>query len=398
MTAQDIETIGKAEIVIGVVPPVADSARLVDGISRIAHMPMPDRAILIHPPFGAHLNPSLNGSNWILVEEPRLAQDRSALAQSIGQSFRHIFDVAGKLDVKACAVIASDLSSVTPEWISQLIGPVVRGGMDLVTPCYDNSPYDGLINRAVVYPMVRALYGRRVRNPMGPDVALSRRLIARMGSEMRPRLHPLVSLVAESIATEMKICQTHLGTRVYANVDWTNVGPSVSQVLAALFLDVERFAPWWQRARGSEAIQDFGCLTAAHSSEPPFNPEVLIQRFQIGARGLIETWGAVLPPSTLVTLRRLAQQGASSFRMPDDMWARIVYDFALAHRVRPASREQTLRGFAPIYLGWAASYALAIAKASPQAVEQRLEELCGAFEMNKSYFVSRWRWPDRFNP
>jgi len=112
----------------------------------------------------------------------------------------------------------------------------------------------------------------------------------------------------------------------------------------------------------------------------------------------VEVWGVLLPPSTLVELRKLARQDAGSFRMPDDMWARIVFDFALAHRLRTISRDQMLRAMTPIYLGWVASYALQQEDSSPAAVEQRLERLCLAYENTKAYFVSRWRWPDRFNP
>jgi hypothetical protein len=31
-------------------------------------------------------------------------------------------------------------------------------------------------------------------------------------------------------------------------------------------------------------------------------------------------------------------------------------------------------------------------------VEQRIEALCLAYEAEKGYLISRWRWPDRFNP
>ena len=395
MTVADAAAIGQADIVIGVVPPYFDRTRLQDGLSRLTHTPLSLRAAVIHPPLSE--GAALQHDNWAFIPDPRLAQDRAALAQSIGQSFRVIFEAAEKLGVQACAMIASDLSSVTPEWVAQLVNPIIQDGVDLVTPCYANSPYDGLINSAIVYPLVRALYGKRVRNPMGPDFGLSHKLLARMAGGLRPRLHPLVSLVAESISTEMRISQVHLGSRVYAAVDWTNVGPLVSQVLTALFLDVERFAPWWQRARGSERVTETGS-DILRESAAPFNPEVLIQRFQIGARGLIEIWGTVLPPSILVTLRKLAQQNTTNFHMTDETWARIVYDYALAHRLRPANREQILRSFTPIYLGWVASYALEIDGSSSDAIEHRLEELCLAFETTKSYFVSRWRWPDRFNP
>ena len=57
-----------------------------------------------------------------------------------------------------------------------------------------------------------------------------------------------------------------------------------------------------------------------------------------------------------------------------------------------------LRALTPIYLGWVASYALELENATPEAIEQRLERLCVAYETTKSYLISRWRWPDRFNP
>jgi hypothetical protein len=31
-------------------------------------------------------------------------------------------------------------------------------------------------------------------------------------------------------------------------------------------------------------------------------------------------------------------------------------------------------------------------------VEARLERLAAAYEGMKPYLISRWRWPDRFNP
>ena len=84
--------------------------------------------------------------------------------------------------------------------------------------------------------------------------------------------------------------------------------------------------------------------------------------------------------------------------MADELWARSVYDFALAHRLRTISRDHLLRAVTPLYLGWVASYALEMENASARAAEQRFERLGQAFEANKGYLVSRWRWPDRFNP
>ena len=40
-----------------------------------------------------------------------------------GSAFRTIFEIADTLNIKACAVVDSDLRSITPEWIELLIKP-----------------------------------------------------------------------------------------------------------------------------------------------------------------------------------------------------------------------------------------------------------------------------------
>ena len=84
--------------------------------------------------------------------------------------------------------------------------------------------------------------------------------------------------------------------------------------------------------------------------------------------------------------------------MPDELWVKIVWDFALAHRIRTINRDHLLRSFTPLYLGWIASYALEMETAGPAAVDARMERLARAYEADKPYLMSRWRWPDRFNP
>jgi hypothetical protein len=391
-----------ADVAIGLIPPSPEPGTIASAVARLMQSTVTGRIVVVHPPCAAPgCQPSSQDSRWSFIEDAALVQDRSALAESFGRSFRTVFDLAGKLNARACAVITSDLSTVTSAWADLLVHPVIDDGFDLVAPCYAPHPFDGVINRAVVYPIVRALYGRRIRNPMGPDFGLSGKMASRMAAGQRPRLHPMVSLVPEAIASEMRICQSYLGARVYPSLDWGNLSPFLSQVLAVLFLDVERFAPWWQRARGSQPVTEFGTPGAEDPSTATVDPGTLMQGFQAGARSLTEQWGTVLPPSTLVELRKLAKQSADRFRMEDTTWARIVYDFALAYRLSansPSVNTEQLRAFTPLYMGWVASYALEIAGASAAAVERRIDDLCAAFEATKPYFVSRWRWPDRFTP
>jgi hypothetical protein len=124
----------------------------------------------------------------------------------------------------------------------------------------------------------------------------------------------------------------------------------------------------------------------------------MLESFRLGAQNLQDVWGLILPPTTLLELRRLARLPQDQFRLPDQLWVRIVYDFTLAHRLQTISRDHLLRSITPLYLGWIASYVLETQTAGLVEVDSRIERLSKAYEDNKSYLVSRWRWPDRFNP
>src|SRR5205823_9858543 len=93
-----------------------------------------------------------------------------------GSAFRAIFEVASELEVQACAVVDSDLRSITPEWIHRLISPVREGRADYVTPLYARHKFDGTITNNVAYPLTRALYGLRLRQPIGGEFGFSAEL------------------------------------------------------------------------------------------------------------------------------------------------------------------------------------------------------------------------------
>src|SRR3972149_10110048 len=82
-----------------------------------------------------------------------------------GSAFRTIFEAANVLGAKACAVVDSDLRSITPEWMELLLRPVYEEGFDYAAPLYARHKFDGTITNSIVYPLTRALYGKRVRQP-----------------------------------------------------------------------------------------------------------------------------------------------------------------------------------------------------------------------------------------
>jgi hypothetical protein len=317
-------------------------------------------------------------------------------------AYRSIFAASERLGARACCVVASKLKTATPRWVWQLAQPLLEGDLDLVVPHYARYKFEGLLNNSIISPLTRCLYGKRIHNPMGPDLGVSQRLFQRMlGTERTERasgVHPLASLVPAALCDNLKVCELHVGARIYPPIDWMNISSLIAQVLGPIFLDMERNAACWQRIRGSVPVAAIG--DPLFVSEDTGNVDIsrMVESFQLGNRELQEIWGLVLPPATLFELRKLLRLSLEQFHMPDELWVRIVYDFALAHRLRTISRDHLLNSMTPLYLGWVASYARDLQTVGLPALEQRLERLSLAYESGKPYLVSRWRWPDRFSP
>jgi hypothetical protein len=280
---------------------------------------------------------------------------------------------------------------------------VLNLGFDLVAPCYTRQKMEGLLNRSVLAPLHRALYGQQIQNPMGPDFGLSGNLLRQVLGQDSVRRRgaersTLASIASAAACGDFQVCESNLGVRTQHPTDWGNLSSLLAEVLGAAFLEMEGRAAHWQSIRGSKPVPRFGLAEASLADTGTVNVHDMVESFQLGAQDLQDVWGLILPPTTLLELRRLSRLREDQFRLPDHLWVRIVYDFALGHRLRTISRDHLLRSITPLYLGWIASYALEMQTAGLAEVDSRMERLAQAYEDNKSYLVSRWRWPDRFNP
>lgn len=397
-----------ADLVIGIVAEldqegvlaIRDTLRTLPESPRVAIL-IDDRTL--NPEASDSEGSGTTGSTF-LVPWPKLTSDApGAPMLSMATAYQSVFAACDKFGARACCVVASKLESTGPEWLRQLVRPLLEDGVDLVAPRYARHKFDGLLNSSIIAPLMRCLYGKRIHNPMGPDLGISRLLFQRMpgtngtGSAVS-RGNPLASVAPSALCNGLQLCEVYLGARVYAPTDWTNISSIIAQVLSPIFLDMERFAPCWQRTRNSVPVVVFGDPVSVSLDEGSVDISRLVESFQLANRDLQEIWGLVLPPSTLVELRKLSRMPVEQFHMSDELWVRIVYDFALGHRLRIINRDHLLKSMTPLYLAWVASYAQALALHGETTLEQRLERLSVAYESGRPYLVSRWRWPDRFNP
>jgi hypothetical protein len=316
-------------------------------------------------------------------------------------TYQTLFAMARELGVSACAVIGFDLAALQTNFLAPMMTAVLEKGCELVMPVYALGKFDGLLNSSIYAPLTRALYGRRVRFPLAPDFCLSSKMIPELELALQRATAQGQSTfwpATEAAIRDCTICQVNVETRHLPPADGVDLTTVLSQTVGSLYADMTTHAALWQRIRGTQAVETLGAPVTPPADGTPADTTPMLETFQLGFRNLQEVWSLVLPPVTLLELKRLARPSTSRFHLPDELWVRIIYDFALAYRLRTISRAHLLGALTPLYLGWVASYALEVGNAGPAEAEQRLEKLARAYEEGKPYLLSRWRWPDRFNP
>jgi hypothetical protein len=409
---EQVERLGSADLVVGIL----DSERKADAGATVA---MVREALAELSQIARVVVVCNNGVPGSASKAPEVAGDNQPQAisfftlpapgptetpqESMFNAYRSVLAAGGKLGVRACAVIASKPQAVTPRSIFRLVQPVLELGFDLVAPRYIRHKMEGLLNTSILSPLHRALYGEQIQNPLGPDFGLSGKLLQRIvGQDSSPRRRaessPLALLASTAACCGFKVCESHLGARTQRPTDWMNLSSLLADVLAPIFLEMERNAAFWQSIRGSKTLPVLGSPETGTEGAETVDVRREIESFKLGTQNLQDVWDLVLPPTILLELRKLSRVSGPQFRMPDDLWVRIVYDFAIAYRLRTINRDHLLRSITPLYLGWIASYALEVETAGPAEIESRIERLSRSYEANKPYLVSRWRWPDRFSP
>jgi glycosyltransferase involved in cell wall biosynthesis len=313
-----------------------------------------------------------------------------------GSAFRTIFEVAKLLNVKACAVVDSDLRSITPEWMELLLRPIYEEGFDYVAPLYGRHKFDGTITNSIVYPITRALYGKRVRQPIGGDFGFSGKLatfylakdvwetdVARFGID--------IWMTTLAIAEGYKVCQSYLGAKIHDTKDpGGDLGPMFTQVVSSVFSLMGNYQHLWKEVRESQPIPTFGFHFEVGLEPISVNVERMIRNFRLGVKDLMEIWGKILLPEMTLWLESVGRLPDESFSFPQDLWARIIYDFAAAYHKGSVHREHLLKSMIPLYLGWVASFVMENQESTAREVEAKTESLCKVFEEIKPYLIDRW--------
>ncbi|HWG20455.1 MAG TPA: hypothetical protein VG225_07980 [Terracidiphilus sp.] len=313
--------------------------------------------------------------------------------------FVNAAELARKYEARAILMLGPDGGSLTTIALRNLATAVLSGSTDLALPHYDLPANAGLVNSAILYPVTRALFATRARFPLAIDLGLSPRMADRMAAAAQ-RFTPggqddvMLWPISEAVVAGYSLAECDVGPRALPQPPDPDIRTILALVTGSLFSDLEAKAAYWQRPRRLPPARV--TIPQSRFGESSSDVASMVDGFRLAYSNLLEIWRLVLPPNSLLGLKRLSALDAASFRMPENLWARIVYDFLIAYRLRTINRGHLLGALIPLYLAWVAGHINITASGADP--ERHIEAVAAAFDADKPYLVSRWRWPDRFNP
>lgn len=315
-----------------------------------------------------------------------------------GTAIKAVFEAAKILNVKAGCMLDSDLRSISPGWIELLVTPVMLKKFGFVAPYYSRHKYDGTITNMIAFPLTWALYGRRVRQPIGGDFGFSPELIESLlskdvwGTDIA-RFGIDIWMTTVAICENFKICQSYIGAKIHDEKDpGKDLSPMFKQVVGTIFSLMDIYTEKWLRVKGSRPTAIFGF--ESEFAPKPLNVDVenLINKFREGVSNYMYVWQKVLETENLDKIQEVARLDPDRFELPIELWIKSIYDFAVAFNKcgNEFRAGELIESLVPLYQAVTASFVRKTQNLDSHQAEEIITEQCAAFEKLKPYLISRW--------
>jgi glucosylglycerate synthase len=395
-----LDEIGEADVLVGI--PCVDNAATIGGVITAVgtglreHFPDLRSAICVSD------GGSTDGTRELATESGSSAVVERAVFEYRGTSgkgsaVRAILEAACRLGVRACALVDADLRSITPVWVDRLLGPVVRDGFGFVAPLYARHKHDGTITNTLAYPVTAALYGVRIRQPIGGEFGLSGELarhlaahdvwdtdVARFGID--------IWMTTTAVVDGYRVCQANLGAKVHDPKDpGADLGPMFRQVVGTLFAVAGRHHDRWSEVFTVETPPTFGERASSETEAVAVSIPRLTEAFLAGSERNLELWRRVVSAGAFAEIEK-AVTGAA---LEDDPWFTIVYDHLVAYHAGEIEVGLLLDSLLPLYFARTASFVERTRDDTPEAAEARVEAGVDAAVALKPSLVERWALRDQ---
>lgn len=322
-----------------------------------------------------------------------------------GSAFRTIFEVAKRLEAKVIVVSDSDNRSITPKWCYALVNPVLRLGYGYVTPYYTRDKHDATITNALVYPITRALYGLRLRQPIGGDFAFSNGALQIFLQKKYWNSYPYITkfgidiwMTTIAINEGFRVCQTVLGVKEHDAKDpGKDLSPMFLQVTGTMFDLMNYYEFRWRNVLKSNQGFIFGDFKFFEAERIKIDLHEMLRKFYEGCEKYKDIWKAVFSKKTYNEfLVFFSRPKNNELVISVQLWAKIVYDYACAYNFsKQKEKKLILESMVPLYYIRAASFVKEAEYFDDEIADAVMEGNAGVFERMKGYLIKRWDYYEK---
>ncbi len=309
-----------------------------------------------------------------------------------GSSVRTIFEIALRSKAECVVLLDGDLLSVKPEWIEHLGKPPLYGMADLVVPFYIRHKYDGLITNNLAYPLLRALFGVDVRQPIGGEYGLSIELVKRLLE------HPLfptgfgidIFITTVAAAEGLALQETLLGLKLHTStLQYSDprklLLPMFSEVVGTLLdLMIYYEEVWKAKPRRREVSRVMAKYRGLRPPPTVLSIERMIRLFR---QEYEECRGVIRSHLEKGLFEKLAKGINEKVVIDADLWSKSVYSLAAAYK-REEQKLPIINALRTLWLGRFITYAEETKDLGVQETERVLEDQARTFEENRDYLIS----------
>ncbi len=408
---RQIKKIGQADLVIGL--PSYKNPAAASHVARIAlagaHRYYPHlRCVLINADAGypattrraiAEQATTANGYRSTIVT----GRYNGPLGQ--GNAIAALLDAALALDARAILILDSHTHTLTPRWVAGLAHLVLEDRADLVMPRYQWSRAAGALSDLIAYPLFRALWGRSVRHPAAPDFALSPRLAEAVLDEDIWQTEAAAFglppwLTTYAVLGSWRVAQAALGQKrtgdhllkTRPKQAETLFRSQFHNILSVLFRSVYLYQEFWPDASGFYSLSTltrFGSQVH-YTPSPQRDPTPLLDALALGWIEYRALWQRILTPENLARVEGLAALSPTRFYFSSDLWARIIYDFAVVFNQGDCDPYQVVNSLYPLYQGRLAAFGQEVAGLALVGREGTVAAQAVEFEETRPYLKIRW--------
>lgn len=307
-----------------------------------------------------------------------------------------LLEMAIELSSEAVVVIDPERLASTGHLVRNLCEPLFQN-YHFVAPLYLHRKYSGPFTSNLAYPLIRALYGRRVRQPLGEEFGFSgrmARILHEAGLRRPGGSGTRVWMTTTAMRNKVALIQSFLGApRGEASATFSEAcEDELKGVLQAIFELMCRHQEFWKQVKWSKPTALFGIGPGSDESPPPVDLDTQSLQEHVSRR-LQQHWDlceTILDGDNLSRLDRFVAGSPADATFSPELWAKIVYDGAVALKRDLVPRQDLLDALLTLYYVKTLWFVTETRAMSAEQVEVSIENQCLVFEQTKPYLVQRW--------